>query len=111
MQARRRYKVVPHITAVDVGGSGTEFDSPLELSLGLAPAVEPARDWMLSLIRTCFLAQRAGASRMLLLPENAATKMTVRRYQQKAGPNGLELVEAVDMAAAEEFLAERARIA
>jgi len=45
-----------------------------ELSLGQAPAVEPARDWMLSLIRTCFLAQRAGASRMLLLPENAATK-------------------------------------
>ncbi|MDJ0608032.1 MAG: hypothetical protein QNJ67_03585 [Kiloniellales bacterium] len=42
-----------------------------ELSLDPAPAVEPARDWMLALIHTCHLAQSAGASRMLLLPENA----------------------------------------
>ena len=42
-----------------------------ELSLDHAPAVEPARDWMFTLIRTCFLAQTAGASRMLLLPEDA----------------------------------------
>lgn len=45
-----------------------------ELSLDQAPAVEPARDRMFSLIHTCFLAQTAGASRMLLLPENTVQR-------------------------------------
>lgn len=44
-----------------------------ELSLGRASAPEVARDAMLALVRTCFLAQDAGSSRMLLVPEGAVT--------------------------------------
>lgn len=44
-----------------------------ELSLGQAPATEVARAFMLTLVRTCFLAQDAGASRTLLVPEGAVT--------------------------------------
>ena len=46
-----------------------------------------------------------------ILPRSATTKMTVRRYQQKTGPNGLELVEAADMAAAEDFLKGKVPVA
>ena len=42
-----------------------------ELSLGRAPAQEAARRAMLALVRTCFLAQTAGAGRVLLVPEGA----------------------------------------
>lgn len=44
-----------------------------ELSVSRAPAVDTARQSMLDLVRTCFLAQIAGASRVLLVPEGAVT--------------------------------------
>ncbi len=45
-----------------------------ELSLGGAADPEVARDAMLGLVRTCFIAQDAGASRILLMPEGAVTR-------------------------------------
>ena len=51
-----------------------------ELSLDRAPAVEPARARMLELIHTCHLAQSAGASRMLLLPEDAVQQELTEGY-------------------------------
>ncbi len=45
-----------------------------ELSLGHAQAPEVARQSMLALVRTCFLAQNAGAGRILLVPEGAVTE-------------------------------------
>lgn len=44
-----------------------------ELSLGGAPAVEAARETMLGVVRICFMAQNAGAGRVLLVPESAVT--------------------------------------
>ena len=39
-----------------------------------------------------------------ILPKNAITKLNVRNYSRKAGPNGLELIEAASFDAAVDFL-------
>ena len=39
-----------------------------------------------------------------VLPENALTQLSVKSYSTKAGPNGLELVEAGSLEAAVDFL-------
>lgn len=46
-----------------------------------------------------------------VLPKSAVTKMTVKRYSTKAGPSGIELVEANSLEDALDFLKEKAKAA
>ncbi|MBN2714824.1 MAG: hypothetical protein JXX14_03150 [Deltaproteobacteria bacterium] len=43
-----------------------------------------------------------------ILPTSAITKLTVKNYSRKAGPNGLELIEVQSLDAAIEFLKQQA---
>lgn len=42
-----------------------------------------------------------------ILPTNAITKLTVKNFSRKAGPNGLELIEVASLDAAINFLKEQ----